>query len=138
MQTSDLRIGNLVTINDEIVEIESIGPLWVNVELFDFGYGGYVRNKVDISDVRPVRLTETWLKRFGWKERNRGEWHLRGFSYFELSKANGGSDSFCAIHPIQKSQYIRKSHVLFVHQLQNMYHADIEKEMKMEKINALS
>ena len=74
MKITDLRIGNFVNENFKIIAIHRNSKTGSSKE--DYFYSAYIENKTDFGNVkikglRPVRLTKTWLNRFGIKVYNR-------------------------------------------------------------------
>jgi len=113
MKGSELRIGNFV-INDDW------GSEECTIDIHDLlAMSQYESNTQESPHLHPVPLTEEWLIKFGFgksDEHERGhnlnpifgfyfDWHFKRF-YLEV-----------------QSERVRVDHLLYVHQLQNLYFA---------------
>lgn len=86
----------------------------------------------DLTGIKYIRLTEEWLLAFGWREIDPRRWTLKGFFGFELQKTMYGSETFQAARYFDSEKhYIVKMHVRFVHELQNLYYALEDAELKV-------
>ena len=102
IETNELRIGNLVLINNKVIELDS--------RMFHaiiHGFEGY--------DPEPIPLTEEWLLRFGF--------HYTNDEWIVLFWVNGR-----VIFTIEHTGKIfieakTRVHIKYVHQLQNLYFA---------------
>jgi len=62
MKARNFRIGNIVSYDGRIFEIDSIGEEFPTLNTTEFGVG-----VVGWNDVEPIRLTEDWLLKMGFK-----------------------------------------------------------------------
>ncbi len=101
MEAKELRIGNWVSYKGNLVK-------WSRSDFCD---------NVAIRLSSPIPLTEDWLKEFGFIEFNRTFWDR---------------DDFYAVNMQQgyyRCEYL-ETDILYVHQLQNIYHAISGKELE--------
>ena len=128
MKANELRIGNLFNVfKDTPYPIAMIGI--TDVQLFT-PTGDLVQDK--IKDLQPIPLTEEWLLKFGFKYRNSGaggqdQWAGYGFweldDFYLLGNRKGA--------PVYYARY-KPSETIYVHQLQNLYFALCQQELKIE------
>lgn len=123
MNPGDLRIGNLLaTEQNMIIEVKAIGEKTIRSQI-----GTHY-----LKDLRGIHLSEKRIMRFGFRERSPGIWHLKGFHYFDLTRASYGAESFQAVKFITSTtHYVLKMHLTYVHQLQNLYWAHRDEELRV-------
>ena len=119
---TDVRIGNLVDYQGKIYEIDTIAKEFPTLNTDEFGIG-----VVHWNDLKGVELTEEWLVEksifYVTLENTAGKTY-NIFNY-------GISDSDIKIVFFNKSsKFFRKDlEIIFVHQLQNLYHSIKGKEL---------
>ena len=112
MEAKELRIGNLVYDNlGGILKIKGINT------------------DSDLSHLKPIPLTEEWLIEFGFEEVS-NEWFLDGFNFHLYLSKTGLVIRGLVIF----SKNVSNLKINYVHQLQNLYYALTNEELK---INAL-
>ena len=131
MKASELRIGNYVTTltGDKVLLptmiTEKIGEIDLfSVELYDYkkSFAEQHPRICNLKYISPIPLTEEWLRRFGFKQRNVGYYFIKDMC---LSYANVGLHNYTLrldgyyIHDIKH-----------VHQLQNLYFALTNTELQ--------
>lgn len=121
MKAQDLRIGNLVEIKDlkhapKTWQVEGVGNL---VQL-----GGQLWS---IEELKPIPLTEEWLERFGFEQKDKSEDWVDNVGYMELG-LNG--DGYVML---ERSYYHASQILLYVHQLQNLYYAISGEELTVKE-----
>jgi hypothetical protein len=141
MKTNELRIGNFVKLGKKKNTLEVYG-----VKSFDVGIEGisnelnvylmdkkYIYNVVSDEDIKPIKITEEWLLKFGFKKTDNkymdnyiipistGYWHSVNYDNedCEWYYNNDYSDASC--------YYVAS--IKYVHQLQNLYFALTRKEL---------
>ena len=124
MKANELRIWNLVKYRGENWRISSI---------FDNGIIQLVRFKIykaaNISEIEPISLTEEWLLKFGFKKRKNR--HL--FHWENKIVVSEYKDEFEKFFFPKTGYDIRFSNeIKCVHQLQNLYFALIQEELKIK------
>jgi len=127
MKANELRINNLISHNGLICTVEIInGEL---NEIYFLGKDFYYSDKTENLDVIP--LTDEWLLKFGFeKESNKsystGEEIV--YSVYRLDELTYNS--------IQKNWWfngVLSNQPIYVHQLQNLYHALTNEELTLIK-----
>lgn len=103
MQVSELRIGNLILLDGEVVTLDN--NLFVQL-LEDAEYHA----------IDPIILTEEWLNNFGFEKY--GIWHRLNNIYIKLNDVWGYNK---IIIPTQQPKY--------VHQVQNLMYSIIGQEL---------
>lgn len=128
MNNSELRIGNLITYESDIVEVSGIsrsGCIDYNKNGYD--YGGWTSN-----EYQPIPLTEEWLVKFGLKETK--DQDVLRVNYVNYHK---GTDTFnyCIAYYFDDQGYVDNifKEVKYVHQLQNLYFALTNEELNYEQ-----
>jgi hypothetical protein len=71
LEAKDLRIGNFTI--DEFGDIRKIISIEKNVVEFEYGIRAYYK------EIKPIRLTEEWLLKFGFGYYAYGRWELHNF-----------------------------------------------------------
>jgi len=108
LEARELRIGNYVIDNrDDSIHRITAGT----IHSFEFS------NKDILS---PIPLTEEWLLRFGFKQRESKDWFYN--DKFVIEKYFG-KDRFCIRFRVFENESIEIAKVDFVHQLQNITHS---------------
>lgn len=115
MKASDFRIGNLVVYNGSVFRVTRISK---NIITADRGKGDV---DFTLKDLQPLKITEFWLEKFGFKKDKITDFHYLGI-------CNDWSNIyFDAKHQILDLSISGHSAVLkqiiHVHQLQNLYHS---------------
>src|SRR5688572_28029676 len=130
---SDLRIGNMVSYNDKVISISEIG-------LREFYYLGHThaKSKLDKRCYKPVELTEQHLIDFGFEQHAYktilNSYFLRVGRNRQISVGCIGTPNLmvCLIDTDETETKVENVVVLhnwdydkelYVHQLQNLYHA---------------
>jgi hypothetical protein len=123
----NLRIGNLVY---HPGFHETIIVTAIQDDLINFA--------IKLCDIELIELTEEWLERFGLKEvykyteNNQGLIRRGLCEYSDNPKISAESFSFDSKPSQLVCLYILQYEIKYVHQLQNLYHALTEKELKLE------
>lgn len=124
MIPSELRIGNLVSHNGDIVEVESINS-WTN----QINFGVLYDDGISVNELKPIIINGDWLLRLGF---------ILNESKKQYTKCSGDFDSdfpiwlyrggWCASPMGDDTGHISMK---FIHQLQNLYFALIGEELKI-------
>lgn len=146
MKSSDLMIGNLVTVNNPenwpllkdvplIVEgvnkckpIEGIENTDYNVQLFDNSdfktrYSATKTFSQFICFIEPIKLTEDWLLRFGFEKYEFDNGDLNQYRY---------NNRLIIIRDGKFTDYGTSTNFEYVYQLQNFYYAVTYKELVIQ------
>lgn len=118
MKVQELRIGNLVTVFEDKIQIkvEYLSKDCVCIEEPNEVYG---QNEFALDKVNPIPLTEEWLLKFGFNGRDYGKYSLIKGMFFDWQN---GLDS----EPLAKN-------IKHVHQLQNLYFALTQTELTIKQ-----
>jgi hypothetical protein len=129
MNPKELRIGNFLTVSNNVLAISEIKKDCFRCQQY-INEWEFLLND---DDIHPIPITEEWLKRFGLKidtAMDRGS--IFGFAvvftchYFKDSKS-----------PIWIEQYSEGEfslpHIKYVHQLQNLYFSLTNEELELIK-----
>lgn len=132
MKATDLRIGNLLEYAGQpvyVLGIQQATEFMGDSHHLDLGYYtdsvGFERHEND-QDLRPLPLTEEWLKRFGFEEYHNNPRLERfyvlksGYYPFQLYVDRG-----CEIY------FTPNVRLKTVHQLQNLYYALTSEELTL-------
>jgi hypothetical protein len=134
MQTTEFRIGNLIE-QGTIVSITENGVFVKEQEL-----------PIKSEDIKPILLTEKWLKRFGFKSIdsdmyiNGKEWTLNvddGIFFDGIGTRTFKTDGSMTVNFVCGGYYICNS-VGTVHDLQNKGFFIADKELKLKKVKKKS
>jgi len=119
-KASELRIGNLVLHNGDVVTVEAIQPKpnGANIHAKRFGMSDRYEG---ITGFEPVLLTEGWLLKCGLVKKD--NYFLNEDPVIYVDVKDGG---FYVDYPSDSSRLRRLE---YVHQLQNLYHALTDKEL---------
>ena len=134
MEPTELRKGNCILNKDN--EPDIVGGIWYelsdNIDEWDY----YIQcglNHLDypISDIKPIPLTDEWLKNFGFEKREKYvghgindllyEWSLNGYTF---SEDVYGKWFLCGYN-------WNTERMSYVHQLQNIYFALSGEELSL-------
>jgi hypothetical protein len=124
IQPEELRIGNVIFINDSLRTVEGIvgDQVWFKKEKH--------LSQDLIINCNPVPLTEGWLLRMGFDKKPWSEYLLNlGDMEVHARKTNNGTWLELMINYENASV----SHISYVHQLQNLYYALTGTELKIDK-----
>ena len=139
MKANELRIGNLVAVNNinhhpelkgEFTEVIGIYESINNkceemhsMRIKHFNIHGYYDEYAQyIKFIEPIPLTEAWLLKFGFEKIN----HISGYSFFNLkrNKRKSNLPSICIYNNYTRvGNNTSVMHCEYVHQLQNLYFA---------------
>jgi hypothetical protein len=129
METSELRIGNLLTNYGNLCKVVSIQKDNFQVEVIKIEniiQVDFSKPETVSSLIKPIPLTEEWLKKFGFKKdmsvyKNDWIelWHSSYSNCYQLRIIKVGDD------------ISKKINIQYVHQLQNLYFILTEKELKL-------
>ena len=122
MEANELRIGNLLMSNGNVVEVEGIR--WDGIGHTINRYGD-IEAAIPYADLEPIPLTEEWLIKFGFRNgtlkmysKEVGQWRKRK----------------CCIHWKKGKGFINSGggvKINHVHQLQNLYFVLNGKELEL-------
>lgn len=107
LKANELRIGNLVNYNDEYFTVLSISEDWLQLD------NEYLNSH--IADLQPIPLTEEWLFRFGYTEKD--------FSNGNIIKVINGGYIITTLS---------NKEIKYVHKLQNLYYELKDNELKLK------
>lgn len=124
LKANDLRIGNLITLNDKvrqrlwedkitaISDYFKIETIWNDGDVLVLLDDESV--ELDLTEIEPIPLTEERLLKFGFKNNTypKEKYFLQDFEYNIFNK----QVSICKMQ-------ITNIDIKFVHSLQNLYHA---------------
>jgi hypothetical protein len=108
MNAQELRIGNLVMFGELRHECKPCDIL--NLYQSEIA-------KREISEYKPIPLTEEWLLKFGFKKIN----HIHGYSFYSLSKSKKNTCHIAIYNTQTTYMGYSVNHCIYVHQLQNLY-----------------
>ena len=123
METTDLRIGNLVSYkNEDIVVVDAVSKDFI------LTHGQF---KISTPNIEPVPLTEQWLLDFGFVKK-----HVDFRTQSNPTAYNGGIlklNDFTVYLDKSEIEWAYRATVLdapkYVHQLQNLYFALTQEEL---------
>jgi hypothetical protein len=127
IQANDLRIGNILMSSktSQTMTVKSINDTFCNCT-----FKGMKRESLgfNYSELKPIRLTEDWLIRFGFKRDANIDFVI---NHPLLTILIGGKDTYHSGHLllIQNGNKIGNSEIKYVHQLQNLYFALTNEEL---------
>ncbi len=133
MKPTDLRIGNLVNTvySDEPFTVSRIG--WDYLVIVK----NRISNPVQTEYARPIPLTFDWLKRMGFEENQTDD----GTVYHSLRLSD---DMYCNLSLLEVNKngiieaalfpYENFFRYQYVHQIQNLYHAIMGKDITIAEI----
>ena len=140
MKASELRIGNYVMAINNYEDIFYVNCIYGHRDL-NITAGMYINYDTSIRNIKPRRITEAWLIKFGFNKDD---------NEFRLPKIKGFKDSayeicirlyndFCDVLleeeelNVDTFAVILPSKLEYVHQLQNLYFALIGEELTIKK-----
>ena len=138
LRANELRIGNLVNINEETRidntnELPLINPLF-KIERIDEDGEIIIYSEInnlhifcDLESIEPIPLTEEWLLKFGF-ERQENNWKT-----LDLHFATIGWEKLAGITLSFEKESIYLPHIKYVHQLQNLYFALTGEELTFKQ-----
>ena len=128
MKTTELRIGNFISRNDLGDDSERIEII---IELGKMALTtGPINVMCEYDEIKPIPLTEEWLVKFGW---GKGEFDSEYIDNVSLKQEvlvyNVNAKMLC----IETNRDIMEiSHILYVHQLQNLFFALTGEELTIK------
>jgi hypothetical protein len=119
MEATDFRIGNKVNLfienQTQEIEIEKIEKNYIN--------------NFSITSIKPIKITEKWLLKLGFTIENRLngdiEYSYKDYRYILLKKEKYDGYLFCDNNIVLRD-------LEFIHELQNIYFALIQIEIKLK------
>jgi len=121
MKANELRIGNLVDGQPFTFDIQEIESLGVGSAFFKNG-------GLEYRNINPIPLTEEWLLKFGFENRNGFNRYERGFIGVILD------DNSCVdMHDTYNEVWSVLCLIKSVHQLQNLYFALTGEELTIKE-----
>ena len=130
MKANEFRINNLVYYNGNNNEIGVITSIQTTVLKQCYIYlNNRINNVLDLDLIKQIPLTEEWLIKLGFEEDKNQSFYFYKHNYYDIYIRifKGGAISFLMVN-----DYIE---LKSVHQLQNLYFALTNKELKYEKKN---
>lgn len=115
MKSNELRIGNLVEYNGEVVSIKGITEEHPFIDMITIDY-------LDYDELRPIRLTGERLLKFGFEK-------LVGWDDMVYFNNNGIHIYLCKNDKEDWFEYENDIVIRSVHQLQNLYFTLKEMEL---------
>lgn len=137
MKTNELRLGNVVRYNNQIVKVSGIH--YTTIEFGEVGNDWHCTG--NLAEVQPIELTEELLVKIGFEDRK---------GYFNYSRVFDDENNYCdSIHiyycPMLEHfkftydkvkaddlQTMDLYNIKYLHQLQNAYYLLTGKELKIE------
>jgi hypothetical protein len=121
IKSNELRIGNLVSYDGRVFEIDSIAKEFPTLNTIEFGIG-----VVDWENIEPIPLTDEWLLKMGGNKVNNLDWCIMF----------GGIEFYCRYNKFWYSSigsvYLSDK-IQFVHQVQNLFVALTNQELEIKK-----
>ena len=113
MKATELRMGNLVYVDNEIIEVWEVSDSSINYH--------YMEGKdIAIEELKPIPLTVEWLEKFGFENIKDDVYRFGYYEYFMGGLCFDGVEIFNA------------KRIDYVHQLQNLYFALTEEELTLK------
>ena len=130
MKTTDLRLGNFISINfgnrddGKVITVDGVSDCEIYNE--EYGYS-------PCNEFNPIPLTEQWLLDFGFNQSIEGQWYIH-FDEMCLTIYEDLPQYIVEIHDMEmdKSSIFLKS-IQYVHQLQNLYFALTQEELILKE-----
>jgi hypothetical protein len=139
MKANELRIGNLVNINEETRidntnELPLINPLF-KIERIDEDGEIIIYSEInnlhihcDLESIQPITLIEEWLLKFGFELSPNGKYHiLAGKILIDYDVNNKWVDL------VKRVNFNTFIHIEYVHQIQNLYFALTGEELTLKQ-----
>lgn len=133
MEAKNLRIGNLVKYENRAFKIHSLSEELVLLDTDEFGIG-----VVDWNNLKPIELTEEWLKKLGFDDSN----YKAGYVGIDSKSSNGMITDFVITKPKHMGEWQnyyafdlpshRFSTINYVHELQNLFNAITGHELEIK------
>lgn len=129
MKITELRIGNYVEYDKDILQISAIIPPKEKESTYRVWFNNDSRAKL-IRDIKPIPLTEDWLKKFGFEKKAEYIWIKEIFKgMFDIKIILIEKGKYVpVIMSMGEEVAIRQKQ--YVHQLQNLYFELIEVHLK--------
>lgn len=108
------RIGNLVKHDNRIFKIDSIAKEFPTLDTYEFGIG-----VVDWNNIEPIKLTEEWILKLGFKIYNEIDLRYSKKDLFIEHRQRTFIGKKFFTHSIRGNTF----RIDYVHQLQNLYHS---------------
>ena len=130
MKTTDLRIGNFISINfgnrddGKIITVDGVSDCEIYNE--EYGYS-------PCNEFKPIPLTEQWLLDFGFNQNIETQWYIH-FDNMCLTLHGYSEQYIVEIHDmgIDESSIFLMS-IKYVHQFQNLYFALTQEELILKE-----
>ncbi len=124
MKTNELRIGNYVFSEKKTVRVLAVSTNKVTVSVNE----GNSKNKsmLDIGDIEPIPLTEKWLLDFDFEVNDIHGYYFCFHRLFNFKLEKCPSADSHHFHILASKLYVR-----YVHELQNLFFALTDKELKI-------
>ena len=123
MKAKKLRTGNFVMYNNIIGEVQNICT-FDEPEVVELMFDEETSGVYDIDNIKPVPITRNALNNFGWKTLSLNSFTKNGLEFFIEQGIVDNGDS-----------EVNKYKIKYIHQLQNLYFALTNKEMKIKISN---
>lgn len=120
MKAQDLRIGNLVKVNDKIFKVSIVKDEFINCYLTTPTQEYKHTPSISINNVKPIPLTEEWLLKMGFNKDVKGNYRTNHYMFIErwyISHKEKYDKNFFSL--IIHEDFI--THINTVNQLQNLY-----------------
>ena len=124
MKANELRIGNYVIYDNEVYQIDTIADVFPTLNTDKFGIG-----VVDWNNIKPVPLTEEWLIKFGFDKFHKMDWSIDGECSNDIKHSIWITTYF--EKPLVRINDLDLPSIKYVHQLQNLFFALIQKELTL-------
>lgn len=116
MQSKDLRIGNLILINEKVYGC-------VSGTIQEIAYEELSPKK--INEWKPIVLNDNWLNNLGFVKEKNTKWHTKNIISISLS-----TNSFIIYG--NSGRKIVRAGIKYVHDLQNLYFALTGEELELK------
>jgi hypothetical protein len=143
MKASELRIGNWVYYNfgnDLGTVIALTGGRGTEKERVSIGVSNNSWSTSwftsEIDEIKPIPLTEEWLKKFGFKKGATSDYNFKQLDdekYIAVNKENYEYECIIAIENLEDETNSYLPHIKYVHQLQNLYFALTGEELTIKE-----
>lgn len=127
LKTTELRIGNIITIDGGIYEVVNISKSSFGIELVEESTG----MRTNGGRRNPIEITKEWLIKLGFYEILKDAFRFETFDIEFLHFHNERSCFFITSMCLWDVEI----HVQYVHQLQNIFFILTGKELTHQKIN---
>lgn len=131
MKANELRIGNYVDLLGNFVKIECISKLPMRDSMYWLKCIDYVDTK--IIHFKPIPLTEEWLVKLGFSEKDHEHIDYIPETYFSIKSEIGIMNiNSCFEFTLDYGGEFSSSKIKYVHQLQNLYFALTGEELTIK------